>query len=149
MRPAFTLIEILVVIGLMGMIMLFTLPVGMETLRQHEFLNARESLRRTLTTAREDAFAGTGGAAWGVAIIGNDLVRFQGNSYLSRNASYDVTVPLGALVALTGPSEVVFTRPDGFPATPATLALTDGRRTATTTVNALGTIDVITGYQSP
>lgn len=147
MSRGFTLIELVVVIGLMALFMAFTLPVGMETLRQHAFLNARESIRTTLTTAREDTLAGTNNAAWGVALFPHDIVRFQGSSYASRVPAYDVTISLGSLVTLSGPSEVTFTRPDGFPSTPSTLILTDSQRTATTTVNVLGTIDMVTGLR--
>ena len=138
----FTLIELIVVMAVLAVLVGATALLGMRTVNVQEFERVRETARNELVAARSDTIAGSNDSAWGVKFNANSAVRFKGNTYASRVSAYDRTTSFGNTVTISGTSEVDFTRPFGAPSASATIILSDGSRTATMTVNTIGTIQI-------
>ncbi len=138
----FTLYEFLIVIGITLIFIGFTAALGNQAIKNGEFDRARETVRNELMAAQTDTMAGTFDASWGVAFSTNAVTRYQGASYASRNTSFDRVVTFGKIITISGTFDVPFTRPRGFTLAPASIVVTDGMHTATTTINAIGAITV-------
>ncbi len=145
MRPSsgFTLVEILLTLGLVISLVGLSAALGSQAVRHTEFDRVRESIRSELTAARTDSIGGTLDSSWGVAFFPHAITRYRGTNYATRSTAEDRTLTFENAVLLSGAAEVTFTRPFGIPSAPATIVASDGLRTASTTVNAIGTIDVL------
>lgn len=137
----FTLLEILIVIVLIIMIVIMSAVLGRQTILNQELERIRETVRSELVRAQGDTIAGTRDSPWGVAFGATTVTRFLGTSYATRNQAFDAITTFQN-VTITGPAEIVFSRPEGVPTTTGTITITLGARTTTVTVNAAGAITV-------
>lgn len=150
----FTLLEVLVVMGLIIMVAGFGLVVSFESYRGYNFRSERDTIVSVLQKARSQAInnmcfgAGcTNGKPHGVyfGTIGKYII-FQGTSYATRDTAVDETInAANASASISGIQSVVFSTLSGdavtVPASPATLTVIDtGAHTSTITVDASGRI---------
>lgn len=140
--PGFTLAELLLALGIMLIFIGATAALSTRAIKNGEFDRVRETVRNELMAAQTDTIAGTFDASWGVAFATNTVTRYRGASYATRNSSFDRVVAFGNGVTISGTADVPFTRPRGFPLAPASIVVTDGLRTATTTINSIGAITI-------
>lgn len=138
----FTIVELLIVIGVFALFAGIATIVGTRSLRNTEFDRVRETIRMELSSAQADTIGGTLDSAWGVAVFPNAVTRFRGSTYATRVSAFDRTTTFGNAVIIGGASEVDFTRPFGLPASATSITYTDGVYSATTTVSTAGAIDV-------
>ncbi len=144
----FTLIEILVVIGMLSIVGGLSLVMTLDTYRAYFFKNDRDILVSALHKARSQSInnmclgACTGGKPHGVHIESGNYTIFQGITY---SASDPINEKLGggnAATTVSGLTDVVFTPLTGAVATPGSMVVTDtSGRTTTITVNVEGRID--------
>lgn len=139
--PGFTMFEILIVMAMLVFFAGLTAAISAKALRNGEFDRVRETLRGELVAAQANSIAGTLDSAWGVAVATSSITRYRGASYATRNATYDRTTIFSGSIKLSGTTDVAFSRPNGT-STPATIVITDGTSFTTTTVNAVGAIEV-------
>lgn len=139
--PGFTMYEILIVMAMMVFFAGLTAAMSTRALRNGEFDRVRETVRSELVTAQANSIAGTLDSAWGVAVATSSITRYRGASYATRNATFDRLTTFSGSITLSGTSDVAFTRPFGT-STPATIVITDGTSFTTTTVNAVGAVEV-------
>ena len=152
-RQGFTLIEILVVIGLLTFVGGFTLIVSMDSFRGYSFRSERTMLVAVLQKARSQAVnnmcfgAGcTDGKPHGVHIAAGSYTIFQGASYVAGDPLNEVVVPQSKAIALSGTTDVVFTELSGAATTlPAgiegiRIKDTTGKDSSLVTINAEGRI---------
>lgn len=141
-RPGFSLVEMLIVIGMMALFAGFASSVSVPMIRHAEFDRVRETVRNELVAAQADTIAGTLDSSWGVAFFSNAVTRYKGGSYASRVTSYDRVTSFDNGVILSGASDIAFNRPSGTPSSTATIVMTSGTLHATTTVSAVGAISI-------
>lgn len=109
----FTYIEVILTVSLIIFLGALTAPsFGNFLYTQDEHL-AVDELRESLGKARLSSMMGQGESEWGVALRGKNIILFQGNSYDSRNESYDEVFVTGDRVLITGFDEVLFARGTG------------------------------------
>ncbi len=140
LRPAFTLLEPLLVAAILAVLVGLSSAVATQAIRNGEFDRARSAVRDELVSARTDTIGGTSDDSWGVAFTAHGITRYKGASYAARAAGYDLATVLSDDVRLTGSSEVAFRRPSGAPAATATIIITNGINSATATVDSLGAV---------
>jgi prepilin-type N-terminal cleavage/methylation domain-containing protein len=140
-RPGFTVIELLIALAIVAMLVFMTVVVSSRTIKNSEFDRVRETVRGELTRAQADTISGTLDSAWGAYFTATSVTRYKGSSFATRIPSVDVISSFGGITA-NGPKDVSFTRPYGLPASAATIVITNGTQTATTTVNTAGAISV-------
>lgn len=141
-QTGFTLVELLVVIGIMAVFAGITATVGVTAIRNAEFDRVRETVRNELAIAQADTIGGSLDSTWGVAFTSSTVTRYRGASYASRDISFDRISSFGNAVTLSGTTDVPFTRPTGLPNAAASIVITGGQLHATTTVNTAGAISV-------
>ncbi len=132
-RNGFTLIEILVVIGIAGILGSLLLFVDFNSYRGDAFRAEVSSLGAALQTARADALNNINEEKHGVAIhpAGYDgYVVFEGASYVTRNISRDVPIKAvyGVTVSVSSPTEVVFDQLSGNANYDGDITFTDPNR---------------------
>jgi type II secretory pathway pseudopilin PulG len=140
-RPGFTITELLIALGIIVSLVLMTVVVSSRTIKNSEFDRVRETIRGELTRAQTDSIAGTLDSAWGAMVTATSVTRYKGSSFATRTPSADVISSFGNITA-NGSVDVRFTRPRGVPISAATIVITNGTQTATTTVNMAGAISV-------
>ena len=116
----FTLIEVLVVFGLIAIVGGFVLLMSMDTYRASSYRADRNLLVAILERARAQAVSnlciGAGcanGKPHGVSLQGSQYVLFQGPSFATRDPSIDNAFEASPLVTRTGLTEVVFSQLSG------------------------------------
>jgi len=127
-RPGFTVIEIIIVVGIVAVIGASISAGTVQILAQSYFTNSVERITHTLRTAQIYSVSGREDSSWGVHYEPDKLVLFKGTDYASRNPSFDVETPIPDSVEVTGWSDVYFDRLRGLPsATPTILIEVLGR----------------------
>lgn len=153
-QSAFTLIEILVVIGILLLVMLtsFTLQTNklidtpLETKTNETVEMLRLAQVRSLTRYKD--------SQWGVYFNANPaaddkVVLFKGATYATRDAAYDIVSTLPSVIWFSsitlsgGGSEIDFTKFTGLASTSGTVIILSARGTLRTlSTNSMGIVDV-------
>ncbi len=128
-QKGITLIEILVVIGLIAIVAGFTLATTFDAFRGYGYRNERDILISSLHKARSQAVSNicigspcTEGKPHGVHIDSDPVshlvlhyVIFQGTTYAGRDVTADETLNSNYAVSTTGLTDIVFTELSGDP----------------------------------
>lgn len=151
--PGFTLIEILVVIGLFTIVGSLALIVSMDDYRGFSTRNERDTLISILQRARSQSINNmcfgafcTDGKSHGVHITSDSYTIFQGVSFAARDMDVDEVITIEDKgITLSGFTDVVFNALSGDATTAPlevwSLALIDSSgRVSTITVNSKGRI---------
>ncbi len=145
----FTLIETLIVLSLVIVIGSFALCVPFDSYRGSSFRTDRATLIAALQHARaeamEDECEGSAcvfGRSFGVFVLPDRYVIFQGDSYESRDSTYDEVVPANTSIVRSGLLEITFAAGTGNSSTTGDIVLSDHLgHISTTTIGAYGQID--------
>jgi len=149
MRKAFTLIEILIVVGVMALL------VGLSSLslvsfgKGSELDSARTTVVQALREAQSNSLANLGNTSWGIHFEENKVVIFQdiGSGYNPGDSTNNRTkvMPKGVIIAwnLTGGTDyLMFDKGLGTTLNNGTATITStANTTATITINKEGMID--------
>lgn len=119
-----------------------TVSFGMTSLSLQEMDRTTQTARSELSLARNRAISGRNSSSWGVRFATSTIIQFQGSSYASRNAAYDLASPLSASTVVSGTREFVFTSPHGEPTQAGAVTFTTGSRTRSISVNIYGMIEL-------
>lgn len=152
MKKGFTLIELVVVMGIFALIAGISSVGFFTTYAQSNLGAAEDVLMADLKTAQSRAMSGLGqnGASlpgWGLKITGSGEYKiFPGTTYDSSNTgNLATTLAQGVTISTTLPtSQIAFTRSSGevvsFVNNQNTITLTSGNLSKIITLNAYGTI---------
>ena len=138
----FTLIEILVVIGILVILSSLGLLVSLDFYRSYAFNSERDLLVAALQKARSQSMANINQSAHGVQVnSGAEYVIFEGSAYSAGNAA-NFSMPADPSVSSSGDSEIVFEQLSGKVAAQKQVTLTDPKgRSAQITINPEGGIE--------
>jgi prepilin-type N-terminal cleavage/methylation domain-containing protein len=104
----FTLVELIVVISIITMLLGIT-SFAIPKLRPHVSLKiATSSVVEAMRNAESGAQEISGDSAWGVRFFSDQLVVFRGNTYASRDTTFDQILDLPPGITASGLEEVVF-----------------------------------------
>ena len=147
LQSGFTLIEILLVLGLLAVIAGVSLVMGMDSYRGNSFRSDRDLLVAALEHARAESINAiclgsncTDAAPHGVSIQSDSYVIFQGASYNSRDQAEDNVIPASALVSHAGLSDVVFSVLSATSTAGQIVLSDDSGHSSTITIGSLGQI---------
>ena len=133
MQPAplgFTLVETLIVLGLLGIFIGVTVPSGVDEYERVQARSDRELLVSSLRETRAEAMNGTCATctapeSHGLHISQNQLILFTGPSYATRTQAFDTEVSTSKATHFsTSEADVIFTPFSGDVASPATIQAT-------------------------
>jgi len=91
-RNGFTLVEIILVLGLLTMLGGFGLFISMDFYRSYSLRASRNTLISTLHKARSQAISNIDQAPHGIRIESNQYTVFEGPTYASRTATLDEVI---------------------------------------------------------
>lgn len=122
-QKGFTFIELLIVIGLTVILASATIPVYGQLQNSSQFNSAISETAQALRLAREYSLAGRNNSSFGVYFEVNEYgsdkcVLYQGDSYLTRDESYDIELVFEKTVNITTTlidNEVNFSKGSGRP----------------------------------
>jgi prepilin-type N-terminal cleavage/methylation domain-containing protein len=139
-QAGFTLMEIMIVIGLIAVVMSMSLFMDINGYRGDAFRSEEDTLGTALQTARSDALNNIDEKRHGVAIHpgGYDgYVIFEGDNYASRDVSKDESTKSSYNVSFTPttPSEVVFDQLTGDANYDGDITLMDPQRNMTANIS--------------
>ena len=129
----FTLIEILIVIGILLILIIIAFPIFRFFGAERDLDNSTEEIISTLRFAQSQTLASEGADQWGIyfstSSVPHKYILFQGENYASRVTSSDKTYTLPESVEIydinliTGESEVIFNRLIGSTGQPGNISL--------------------------
>jgi prepilin-type N-terminal cleavage/methylation domain-containing protein len=136
----FSLIEILVVIGIMAIILLASLS-GFSSLRtsgqsRHDALIYIDALREAESRARNMEYD----TDWGVKITGGNTIVFSGTTYAGRVLGRDHIYDSSDTLTISGPTEISFAKFTVTPSTSGTTTFQNSYGSSTVNVSANGLI---------
>lgn len=138
-NAGFTLIEALIVIGILAVLFSAGLPVGLNFYYDSQFESEYNTLTSMLQLARNLAMANYNQSNFGISINEENFIIFQGSSFAARTVSQDRSFPRATSITVTGPSELVFTQLSGLVAS-STFNLSDGRLSRDIYLNSEGLV---------
>lgn len=135
----FSLIELILVIGIIMIIGMEAASMGGATILQNNLETDRGMVVSSLRKAQAYAMAKKNGLTWGVCLTGNLIRVFGGTCALPTiKDDYD----LSASTVISGLSTVTFSSLRGEPNMVQTITLTGNNKTITVSVNTLGGIQI-------
>lgn len=134
----FTLIEILVVIGVTVMLLSLGLFMSMDMFRGYSARSERNVVVSVLQKARSHAMANLNQSPWGVCMIGSEYVIFRGACAVATGNQSIPASPSASVTGLSSPG-IIFTQLSGT-TSPATITVSQDIRVATITIHYEGTI---------
>jgi prepilin-type N-terminal cleavage/methylation domain-containing protein len=141
LSAGFTLIEILVVIGLFLLIFTLSTFVGFDSIARSTVFGDRDIFVSLLTTARAHALGNVNQKPQGVHIGLTNFVLFEGSSY-STSSTQNRPVPRTSAISITGPTDIIFDQLSGNVSTGlGTTTLSENAKTAEININAVGRIE--------
>lgn len=140
---AFTLIEILVVIGLFALIASIGMSFSQDSYRAYLFRSEYGIFNQLLSKARNHAASNFDQSAHGVHIENDSYTLFVGDAY-SVSDPDNIVIPRSSSVSVSGATDVVFEQLSGnlktCDATPCEIVFSYGGRGASTKINEVGGI---------
>jgi len=140
-KRGFTLTEVLIVIGIALFISGLTIPVGVRFFQVQTLDETAVSLMETLRRAHNHAVFQKNDSDFGVKILSDSYVLFQGDSYASRTQSEDENFILSTNIITSGIDEVVFAKSVGTPDVIGALTVTLWSDSQTIDISAQGKIE--------
>ena len=122
MRRAFTLIEVLLVIGLVSFLTGISMPMYRNYQIRNDLSNAAEQVGQAIGRAKLLSQSGHDDAEWGYSAVHGVL--YKGRSYETRDPAYDEVYPMPDTIAATGLIDLWFSKLDGRPSATGTIVLT-------------------------
>lgn len=136
----FTLIEVVMVLGILGVVFALGLPVGIDAYRNYLLTSETRKLVSVLRRAEEFALSNKNEDSHGIFLEENNFVLFKGVSFGSREGAYDEDYPREPSISISGFTEIVFSQLSGKPSATATVVLSNGLTSQSIDINEEGTI---------
>lgn len=136
----FTLLEMLIVMGIAAIIFSIGLPVSWNFYLDYQLIYEQRTLNSLLGYARNLSMVNANEKPHGLYIGATDFTVFEGNGYASRDTAADKNFSRSSAITMTGPSEQVFAQLSGQTSS-STFSISNGRSTFFTYVNSEGRIE--------
>lgn len=141
-KRGFTLWEISISVFIILVIFSLGLLISVDFYRQKVIGAERDTIVYILKRARSEAQSNVNQSSHGVYFgLASSYVIFQGNSYASRDSTYDELFSRTNGMNLSGPSELTFSSLDGGSNVSNTISVSNGIKTLNVSVNYEGKID--------
>lgn len=147
-RSAFTIIEIMIVVGIITILAGISIPVSNIFISRNELGSEALKITDALRRARAQSMYAVEDSAWGVHFTSADYTIFRGSSYNASDAFNDTfTLPgilnISGITITGGGSDIIFDRITGVTSTFGTTTIQgDSSESRTIVVNPGGTANL-------
>lgn len=146
-RAGFTLVEVLIVLGMLATLATIGLAISIPFLRVQTVSAAADTVEAQLASAQFASYAQADDAFHGIAVLPGEVVHFEGPSYAQRDPTRDVSYNIASQITASGQTEIVFQKGALYPSSPSTIALELAGRTLEVSISTYGKIDVQKGSE--
>ena len=115
MRRGVTMIELILVVGLVTLVVGISGGFYSRFLTQNAVANTTDQLVESLRKAQTYAMAGKENSNWVVAYQGGAIVFYRGNSYATRVSAFDEVTSVNSSLTVSGLTDINFARVTGLP----------------------------------
>jgi prepilin-type N-terminal cleavage/methylation domain-containing protein len=136
----FSLIELIIVIAIIGIIGSISMVTYNTMRKMGDVKHAAYVLVDSLKEAKNKAKMMEFDTDWGVNILTSDITVFSGSSYVSRDSVRDKIYDIPANLNITGPTEIVFTKFTGLPASFGEIIFTNDFGTSSVNILPSGAV---------
>ncbi|MBI5306376.1 prepilin-type N-terminal cleavage/methylation domain-containing protein [Candidatus Wolfebacteria bacterium] len=140
LNKGFTIIEVLIVMGILGTIFIFGVWTGLNFYEQYNINVEFNNLISVLRKARNLSIGNFNESPHGIYIEQNRYTVYQGNSYSSRNPSFDeVFAP--QTIKFSGLGDIIFSQLSGDSSASGTISVNYLKKNKSISINYEGKID--------
>lgn len=139
MRLGFTMIEMLIVLGIMAILAIVVAPFVGTSVGRSQLKDVTRDIADTMRRAQTQAMTGNGNSSWGVHFQSGQYVLFKGNVYNAGDPE-NITTVLSSYLTISsialngGGSDVIFTTKKGDTTQYGSIQLKEVASTKTTTI---------------
>lgn len=146
MKKGFTLIEIVLVMGIVGILIAITAFSFSEFRKSRALIQSGDIVVSALTEARSRTLASVDGSRYGVHVLSDRAVLFAGDNYSAGNTSnelyyFEAPATLASITLASGGSTILFDRLTGNTSNHGTITLQMNTTTRTITLLSSGIIN--------
>jgi prepilin-type N-terminal cleavage/methylation domain-containing protein len=142
MKKGVTLIELLLVIGIITIMLAATAPIGLSFYYRFQYISGYQQVLSSLRSAQASALDSDHASSHGVVFNQASLTQFEGTSFTNRNQRYDININLeGVTLATDFGSEIVFEQTTGLPTHTGQVSISSKSGTAIVKINEEGLIE--------
>lgn len=141
----FTLIEIVIVIGIITLAVGFIFPLTISQIRENKLYSASEEVSGAIFEAQQYAYSRKNGLGYGIQFEGNEYRFLSGGSYATAAIDDTFTLENGITITTSNfaAADDIFFSPGNIrPDAAGSLIISDGSKTIEITVNSEGAIFV-------
>jgi len=136
-----TLLEILLVVGIVAILVSLTLPLGLDFYRSQQLETQCQGVIQALRRAQLKAISVESDSSFGVYLTDDNYTLFKGSSYLTRDADFDEVFDLPMIITVSGLQEIVFSKLEGKPNITGNIILSGDSDSRTININEMGRIN--------
>lgn len=140
MKNGFTLMELLIVIGIIVFLSAVFLPIGLNFYQLQVLNKTSDQVIWLLKQARTNALSQKKNSAFGLYFAEQQVILYQGESYQLRQIEMDQTYPLAESIQRYGVEEINFSKGTGLPKQTGLVTLKSNQREKTIQINQMGLI---------
>lgn len=137
----FTIIELLVVIAIISTVGILIVPVSIDYQQRNDLSVSQTTFAQGVRRAQQMSMSGEGDSQWGISAISGSVVIFKGNTYATRDSTFDENYDISSTIIPTGQLEYDFAKVTGIPVQTGTAIFTDGNYQKQVDVNAKGIVN--------
>jgi prepilin-type N-terminal cleavage/methylation domain-containing protein len=139
--PGFTLVEVLLVIGLVLILGAWIFPVGLSSYQSQILSQTRDGVEDALRKAQNSSRSGKHDRPFGVMIAEDTYTIFEGEEYETRVVQEDEIFPIPDTVLFSGIDEIIFEKMSGNPDRTGTITVSTNSRASIIQILPGGTIE--------
>ena len=139
-KEGFTVVEIMLVLGLVAVLASVLTPITLNFYRSEQLDAHTGAVVQALRRAQIQSMNLEDDSSFGVRFDFGEYVLFKGVSYLKREQDYDEIFKLPQGFSLDGLSEVVFSKIRGIPSDAGEIVLTIATQRAVISINEMGVV---------
>lgn len=141
---AFTLIEILLVVGILAILVSLISPLALDFYRSQQLDTHTQGIIQTLRKAQLKAMSIEADSEFGVHITNNNYTLFRGNTYNPDDPYNEVIDSPTIITVTTNPvfSTIIFSKLEGLPSVTGTITLSYDDVSRTISINEVGRVNL-------